>query len=304
MKKRKVVLITGGSGLIGRRLTEILNSAGYSVRILSRRRVLVPGARVFLWDHRLGTIEEGALDDISIIIHLAGTNIGAERWNEKGKKSIIESRVGSARFIHREISERGITPDLFISASATGYYGAETTDRIFTEDDPPGTGFASLTTQIWEEEANSFSNVAGRTAIVRTGIVLSSSGGMLQRIIPTVKMHFSPLFGNGDQWMPWIHIDDIAAVYLRIIEDESLNGIINGVSPFPVTYDTLVRGLSEVMGMRVFSPPTPEFLWKLIFREKAGILLYGSRVSAEKLLNSGFSFSFPDLQEALSDLLH
>lgn len=304
MTNRKVVLITGGSGLIGRRLTETLNRAGYSVRVLSRRRVLIPGARVFLWDHRSGTIEEGALDDINVLIHLAGTNIGSERWNKKGKKSIIESRVGSARFLHREIIERGITPDLFISASATGYYGAETTDRIFTEADPPGTGFASLTTQIWEEEANSFSTLAVRTAIVRTGIVLSSSGGMLQRIIPTLKMRFSPLFGSGDQWMPWIHIDDISSIYLRIIEDESLNGIINGVSPFPVTYDTLVKELSQVMGIQVFSPPTPEFLWKLIFGEKADILLYGSRVSAEKLLKSGFRFSFPELPDALADLLH
>jgi uncharacterized protein (TIGR01777 family) len=303
MRDKKVVLITGGSGLIGRRLTELLNNAGYSVRILSRRRVLVPGAKVFLWDYRSGIIEEGALEDISTLVHLAGTNIGSESWNRKGRESIIESRVESARFLRREVVKRGIRPDLFISASATGYYGAVTSDRIFAEDDPPGTDFASLTTQLWEDEANSFRSVAGRTSIVRTGIVLSASGGMLQRIIPTVKMHFSPLFGIGNQWIPWIHIDDIAALYLKIIEDESVEGIINGVSPFPVSYKTLIGELSEAMGVRVLSPPTPEFIWKLIFGEKADILLYGSRVSSAKLLKSGFIFSFPELPDALANLL-
>jgi uncharacterized protein (TIGR01777 family) len=303
MSEKRVVVITGGSGLIGRRLTDMLNDAGYIVRVLSRRRVLVPGAKVFLWDHQAGIIEEGALDRINTLVHLAGTNIGSERWNRKGRESIIDSRVASARFLRREMVRRGITPDLFISASATGYYGAVTSDKIFTEDDPPGSDFASLTTQLWEDEANSFNTVAGRSAIIRTGIVLSSSGGMLQRIIPTVKMHFSPLFGMGNQWIPWIHIDDIAALYLKVISDESVKGILNGVSPFPVTYKTMIKELSSAMGIKVFSPPTPEFPWKLVFGEKADILLYGSRVSSERLLSSGFRFSFPDLPAALADLL-
>ena len=289
--------------MIGRRLTGLLNSAGYTVRILSRKRVLIPGARVFLWDHVSGILEEGALDGITVVIHLAGTNIGSARWNKKGRESIIESRVHSARFLYRQLTDKGVIPDLFISASATGYYGAVTSSHLFTEEDPPGKDFASVTTQLWESEAKRFEAISGRIAIIRTGIVLSESGGMLGRIMPTIKMYFSPLFGKGDQWIPWIHIDDIAGIYLKVIEDETLKGVINGVSPHPVTYSRLVSELSEAMGIKVLSPPTPKLAWKLIFGSKADILLYGSRVSSEKIEESGYRFRFPELRAALTDLI-
>ena len=303
MEKRGVVLITGGSGMIGRRLSELLNNSGYSVRILSRKRVLVPGARVYLWDHSAGFIEEGALDGITILIHLAGTNIGSARWDKKGRESIVESRVHSARFLHKQLTEKRIRPDLFISASAIGYYGAVTSSHIFTEEDPPGKDFASTTAQLWESEARRFVTIAERVAIIRTGIVLSASGGMLQKIIPTVKMHFSPLFGKGDQWVPWIHIDDIAAIYMKVIKDSSLTGVINGVSPSPLTYSGLVRELSAVMEKPVLSLPTPKLIWKIIFGSKADILLHGSRVSSEKIEKSGFKFSYPEIKPALINLL-
>lgn len=303
MENGEVVLITGGSGLIGRKLTELLHSSGYSVRILSRRRVLIPGARVFLWDHSSGILEEGALDGITIVIHLAGTNIGSARWDKKGRESIVESRVHSARFLYRELADKGIRPNLFISASATGYYGAVTSSHLFTEEDPPGKDFASVTTQLWENEAKRFETISGRIAIIRTGIVLSEAGGMLRRIIPTIKMYFSPLFGKGDQWVPWIHIDDIASIYLKVIEDETLKGVINGVSPHPVTYSRLVRELSAVMDKQALSPPTPKLAWRLIFGSKADILLYGSRVSSEKIEKSGFIFSFPEIKPALINLI-
>lgn len=289
--------------MIGRLLSALLIDAGYTVRILSRKRVLVPGTRVYLWDHNSGVIEEGALDGITILIHLAGTNIGSARWDKKGRESIVESRVNSARFLHKQLTEKGIRADLFISASATGYYGAVTSSRIFTEEDPPGKDFASMTAQLWEGEARRFETIAGRIAIIRTGIVMSETGGMLQRIIPTINLLFSPLFGRGDQWVPWIHIDDIAGIYLKIIKDSSLSGVINGVSPSPLTYAGLVKELAAVMDKPVLSPPTPKLLWKIIFGDKSDILLYGSRVSSEKIEKSGFKFRYPEIKPALINLL-
>lgn len=297
-----VVVITGGSGLVGRRLTALLVSRGYIVRVLSRNRVLIPGAKVYLWDYRSGTIESGALEGAGHIIHLAGASIGTGRWTSDRKREIVESRTLSAGFLARQVRSRGIELLSFISASATGYYGAITSDHIFIEDDLPGSDFAATTSVMWEESARQFEKLAGRVVILRTGIVLSPTGGMLGSLTPLVRSRLLPLFGDGSHWVPWIHLDDLCGIYLMALAESSLYGTFNAVAPEPVTYDTLVKQLAASMNRRVISPSTPSFIWKIIFGEKSALLLTGSRVSSVKIREEGYQFLFPDSLSALNSL--
>jgi len=298
-----VILITGGSGLIGRRLTGMLKESGYEVRILSRKKVLVPGARIFNWDYPAGKISEQALEGVDHIIHLAGASIADGRWTGERKREIIESRTFGARFLFNELSARGIRLKSFTSASATGYYGAITSDKIFQEDEPPGVDFAAVTCIKWENEAVNFKRIADRVIIIRTGIVLSPSGGMLGAIIPTVRIGISPLPGTGKQWVPWIDIDDLTSIYLKAVGDTSMKGIYNAVSPEPVTYSTLVGSLAYISGRRVLKPTTPGFILEFILGERSAIFLTGSRVSPAKIINEGFSFRYPSLESSLRNLL-
>jgi len=302
-KNQETVLITGGSGLVGRHLIPLLLDAGYRIRILSRKKREMKNAESFLWDIHAGTIEEGAVEGLDHIIHLAGENMGKGRWTKSKKKSIIDSRVLSARLLFDTVEKRN--PDLksFTSASATGYYGALSTEYIFKEPDPPGLDFAARVCVQWEEAAKLFRSGGYRTSVVRTGIVLTKEGGMLGRLLPTVKLRFSPLFGNGRHYLPWIHIDDLCGIYLKIVKDADMDGIYNAVAPEHIRYKNLVKTLSVLKKKKVLMPPTPELPWRIMFGEKASMLLEGSRVSSEKIIKAGYDFQYSGLTEALKNII-
>lgn len=302
-KKQETVLITGGSGLVGRHLIPLLLDAGYRIRILSRKKREMKNAESFIWDIHAGTIEEGAVEGLDHIIHLAGENMGEGRWTKSKKKSIIDSRVLSARLLFDTVEKRN--PDLksFTSASATGYYGALSTEYIFKEPDPPGLDFAARVCVQWEEAASLFRSGGYRTSVVRTGVVLTKEGGMLGRVLPTIKLRFSPLFGNGRHYLPWIHIDDLCGIYLKIVNDADMDGIYNAVAPEHIRYKHLVKTLSVLKKKKVLMPPTPELPWRIMFGEKASMLLEGSRVSSEKIIKAGYDFRYPRLREALKNII-
>lgn len=301
-KAESTVLITGGSGLVGSALLPILHNAGYKLRILTRGKADPDFARSFKWDTGRSFIEEGALEGVDHIIHLAGENIGQGRWTKARKKRIIDSRVLSARLLFDNVEKRNPGLRSFTSASATGYYGAVTSDKIFEENDPPGKDFAARVCLEWEEAAGLFRSGGYRTSIVRTGIVLSARGGMMARILPAMKMRFLPLFGDGEHYLPWIHIDDLCAIYLKIINDNDIDGVYNAVAPYHVSYKNFIRTLSSVRKQKILMPPTPDLFWRLVFGEQSAMLLEGSRVSSEKIRGKGFTFTFPGLEEALTDL--
>ncbi len=301
-KKQTTVLLTGGTGLVGSKLIPMLNEAGFSVRVLSRSRTGPDNARTYLWDIKKGSIEEGAVEGVDHIIHLAGENMGSGRWTSSKKKSIIDSRILSARLLFDTIEKRNPELKSFTSASATGYYGAITSDKIFNETDPPGNDFAARVCVKWEEAAGLFRSGGYRTNIIRTGIVLSARGGMLAKVLPTIKMGFSPLFGKGKHYLPWIHIDDLCGIYLKVLQDKNIDGVYNAVSPQPVRYRDFIRTLAKVKNNIVLMPPTPELPWKILFGEKSSMLLKGSRVSADKIMAASYDFQYPGLTEALKDL--
>ena len=303
MKKQSTVLITGGTGMVGGILIPRLLDSGYSVQILTRSKRSIDNTKSFRWDINAGTIEQGAVEGVDHIIHLAGENIGKGRWTKSRKKAILDSRVRSARLLFDTVEKRNPELKSFTSASATGYYGAITSDYIFSEKDPPAVDFAAKVCTQWEEQAGLFRSGGYRTTIVRTGIVLSREGGILARVLPTINMRFSPLLGKGKHYLPWIHIDDLCGIYLRILDDNSIDGVYNAVAPCPVNYKNFIRALSSFKKKKILIPPTPSFPWKIIFGEKASILLEGSRVSAGKIRDAGYEFSYPDLNTALEDLL-
>ncbi|MFO7852558.1 MAG: TIGR01777 family oxidoreductase [Bacteroidota bacterium] len=301
--KQSTVLITGGTGLVGQILIALLNNSGYRVRILTRAKRSLENAEAYRWDIDSGYVEADAVEDVDHIIHLAGENIGKGRWTKSKKKSILGSRTASTRLLFDVIEKRNPALRSFTSASATGYYGAVTSDRIFNEKDPPGDDFLAKVCVQWEEAAGMFRSGGYRTTIVRTAPVLSKEEGILARVLPTISLRFSPLFGKGKHYFPWIHIDDLCGIYLKVLDDNNIDGVYNAVAPEDVTYKDFISTLSRVKKQKILMPPTPELPWKILFGEKSITLLEGSRVSADKIINAGYEFKYPELHKALKELI-
>ncbi len=301
--KKTSVMITGGSGLVGRYLTSLLLSENFKVSHLSTQTPQFGLVRVFRWDPARGILDPAHLHDVDYIIHLAGANIGEKRWTAKRKREITDSRIESARLLHKTITENGIALKGFISASATGYYGSLPSDHIFSEEDPPAKDFLGTTCRLWEESALLFEKSKIRTAIIRTGVVLKKDRGVLEKLPATAKLGFLVSLGNGRQYMPWIHISDLCNIYLKAITDSSMSGPYNAAAPQHLSHRDFMKILSEVMRKPLMPFPVPGILVRIALGEMADVILGGSRVSSSKIISSGFGFNHGDLNEALEELL-
>jgi|TARA_B110000090_G_scaffold42082_1_gene47075 uncharacterized protein (TIGR01777 family) len=288
------ILITGGTGLVGKRLTAMLKERKHEVRILSRNPKEL---NEFKWDVSKSFIDDKALDNINFIIHLAGAGIADKRWSNERKKVIIDSRVDTANLLFHKIKAQNISLTGFISASGSNYYGAQTSDKIFEEKDVAGTDFLGDVCQKWEAAANQFKELNIPVTILRTGVVLSKKGGALEKMKTPV---ISPL-GAGQQYMSWIHIDDLCNVYIKAIE-EDFRGVYNTVSPEYQTSNSFSKTLAKAIKRPYLPIAVPGFLLKLVFGELAIILLEGSRLSSQKIENKGFVFKYSNLKEALKSL--
>ncbi len=300
--KDEGILITGGSGLIGKRLTSLLLEKGYSVRHLSRSGKRIPGVLSFKWDPEKGTIDSGAMDGIAIVIHLAGANIGEKRWTKTRRMEILDSRVRSAEFLYEKIMEYKVEIKTFITASAVGYYGCATSDFIFKEYVSPGNDFLGFTCRMWEEAADLFSGKGIRTVKIRTGVVLDKKDSALTKIMIPARFGFLVITGSGKQYMPWIHIDDLCKIYLKGIEDNSMNGAYNAVAPQHITHKEFIKALSGATGKFVFPVNVPGFILSVILGEMSVVVLKGSRVSAEKIRSAGYVFLYPELAGAIEEI--
>ncbi|MCB0396150.1 MAG: TIGR01777 family oxidoreductase [Flavobacteriales bacterium] len=299
------VIIAGGSGQIGRHLAIHLNSEGYQPVCLSRHAPApsLPYASWHHWDPMNGKIDEHALIDAHAIINLAGESVAGGRWTAEKKRRIIDSRVSSHLTLLNEVQSKGQTLPVYIGASATGYYGSDTSDHIFSEEDPPGEDFLADCCKQWETAALDRVSVVNRMVLLRTGIVLADDGGALAKMAGPVRWGIGSRLGTGEQFLPWIHIRDICRMYQKAIENTSMQGIWNAVAPNPVTQIELTRTLASVLHRPLFLPPVPAWLLKLVLGEMAEIITNGSRVSAEKWKSVNFSFRFPTLRPALEDLI-
>jgi uncharacterized protein (TIGR01777 family) len=300
----ETILISGGSGLIGSHLIKMLIDKGFNVTLLSRKVFNKSDVKVFLWDPDREVIDTEAITGADYIIHLAGTGIGEGRWTKKRRREIINSRVKTANLVFRSIKDNKNKLKAFISASATGYYGTVTSDKIFDETDPPSGDFLSETCRQWEESADRFEELGIRTVKVRTGIVLTRKGGALSKMIIPVKMGIGSPTGKGSQYVPWIHIEDLCNIYIKTLEDINLRGAYNAVAPDHRSNMEFNRALARTLGKPFWFPAVPAIVLKIMFGRMSSVILEGSRVSSDKIREAGYNFHFPVLENALADLFN
>lgn len=297
------ILITGGSGSLGRRLIPKLCKNGHSVAVIGRsvhKELDVPS---FTWDLQKGMLDERALKDVTHIIHLAGAGIADKPWSPSRKQEIIESRVKPLQLLSDVLKNRNQRVEAIISSSAVGYYGAVTSEKVFTEEDAPANDFLGSTCKLWEDAVKSFKPVADREVRVRTGIVLMKGDGALPKLATPVRFGVGAAIGSGKQWMPWIHIDDMTSIYLHAVENKHMLGAYNAVAPENATQTKFIQRIGKSLNRPVFLPSVPKFLVSTVMGEMAKVVTEGSRVSSQKIMDSGFEFKHPQLQEALNDLL-
>jgi uncharacterized protein (TIGR01777 family) len=300
---RSKVLITGGSGSIGKRLIPKLQSKGHEVCIIGRSKHNGLNVNSFVWDLEKGTMDEAALRDVTHIIHLAGAGIADKPWSPKRKREIIESRVKPLQILAKTLETRNQRIKAIISSSAVGYYGGITSSNIFSEDYPPSNDFLGNTCKMWEDAVQSFDKVADREVRIRTGVVLMKDDGALTKLAKPVRFGFGAAVGSGNQWMPWIHIDDLVEINLKSVEDGNMIGAYNAVAPEHANQSVFIKKIGKAMGLPVFLPSVPGFLLKAVFGEMSTVVTEGSRVSSQKLIDADFEFKHPQLQEALNHLL-
>lgn len=298
------VLIAGGTGLVGTRLTELLLERGYEVSYLSRQKSIMPNINVHRWDPDKGYIEEGALETANHIVLLAGTGIADERWSDKRKQEIISSRTTGIDLIASELQNRSYQIKSCIAASGIGFYGANTGQEHLSEDDASGTDFIAHVTRHWENSSAKIANTGLRTTTLRIGVVLSNKGGALPKMLAPVKGFIGSPLGSGRQWLSWIHIDDLCHLIIDAIENPQWNGIFNAVANQPVTNADFMRHIAATIGRPMFLPNVPSFVLRLILGEMADIVLGGNYVLNKKIYKkTNFNFQYNTIESALSDLL-
>lgn len=297
----KTVLITGGSGFIGIRLSKMLIKKGYKVIWLSRIRDIKAEIPRYRWDYQQGQIDIEAIEQTDIIVHLSGSNLGEGRWTKSKKQEIVDSRVLTSNLLLDTFKSLNKAPEVFISASAVGYYGINTDENIYTEEDIPASNdFLSNTCKEWELAVLKFQQELNvRTVILRTSFVVSKDSDAFKKMILPIRFGLGAPIGNGKQYMSWIHLEDLCNLYIKTIEDISMSGIFNAAAPTFSTNRQFMYSLAKEMNRPFIIPYLPPILIKLFMGESACIILEGSRVSSEKVLNSGYKFQYPTVEEAI-----
>jgi uncharacterized protein (TIGR01777 family) len=293
------ILITGGTGLVGSRLAEMLQKEGHTVFFLSRSKKENTGSiRNFLWNIDSGEMDDEAILQADAIIHLAGASIAQGRWTARRREELYMSRIGSTRLLYNRLKNLNHRVKTFISASATGYYGNGKSNWL-TEDSPPGSDFLASLCRDWEQEAQHIAMLSIRTVIFRIGIVLSRQGGALPELAKSFRFGVAAFLGDGSQYLSWIHIDDLCRAFLFALKNENMAGVYNATSPVPATNREMTETIRTVKNSLAPLLPAPAFALRLALGEMSEALLTGQRCSSEKLMNAGFRFEYSDLKKAL-----
>lgn len=295
------IAITGASGLIGRRLLRTFAKEGRALHVLSRHAGtnLPPGVRLSVWDPGQGEPPEEALREADAVVHLAGENV-AQRWTPDAKRRILESRMAGTRSLVGALAKLPRRPPVLVCASAVGYYGGRG-DETLTEASAPGTGFLPGVCVAWEREAQAAEALGIRVVRMRIGIALDSRGGALKSMLPLFRIGAGGKLGDGRQWMSWIHLDDLAALF-RFALDNPIAGPVNAVAPEPVTNADFTRALGRALHRPALFP-MPKLALRLALGEMSEILLASQRAIPQAAQAAGFGFRFPQLGPALADLL-
>jgi hypothetical protein len=303
---KKHIVITGATGLIGRSLCTFLKNKGDEITVFTRdiengKKVLPLITSFVEWNYRKPELWQDELNGKDAVIHLAGANVFGKRWSAKYKRIILESRKNATRNLVSAISGIKNKPGVFISSSAIGYYGNQGS-QIITEDSPAGNDFLAHVCKVWEKEASLVEKSGVRRVSIRTGIVLSTEEGALKKMLPAFRLFAGGPLGNGNQWVPWIHLDDLIQIYLFSLDNNKISGGVNASSPNPVTMNEFSKTLGKVLH-RPSLFPVPEFVLKFAVGEGAQPILSSQRVIPKKLLDNSFQFKYNHLEPALSSLL-
>ncbi|HVW94669.1 MAG TPA: TIGR01777 family oxidoreductase [Mucilaginibacter sp.] len=296
----KTILITGGTGLVGKKLTAQLLAKGYQVRHLSRKPGKEFDVPTFLWNVRKGIIDEQCIDGVDVIVHLAGAGIADSRWTDERKKEIIESRTRSISLIYELLQKKQHQVNSVVSASAIGYY-SDRGDELMTESSTPNTDFMARCCVEWEAAVNEGEQLGLRIVKFRTGVVLAKEGP-LKLMAQPVKLYIGSPLGSGRQWVPWIHWLDVVDMYIFAVKDEKLSGVYNMVAPNPVTNQHLTKAIAKQLYKPLWAPKVPAFALKLLMGEMSTIVLGSTKASAKKIEDAGYPFKFPDITSALAEI--
>jgi uncharacterized protein (TIGR01777 family) len=296
----KHILLTGGTGLIGLKLTQQLLEKGYQVSHLSRSPGKDSRVKTYLWDVGKGQIDEHCIDGVDMIVHLAGAGIADKRWTDQRKKELINSRTKSIELVYGLLRNKKLRVNSVISASAIGYYG-DRGDELLTELSLSANGFLAKCCAAWENAVDLGKEFNLRIVKFRTGVVLDN-GGALKKIAMPIKFYVGSPIGNGRQWVPWIHWKDVADMYIYAIENEKIDGVYNMVSPNPLTNKQLTRAVAKQLHKPLWMPNVPAAILKLLMGEMSTIVLGSTKVSAKKIEDARFQFKYPDIESALKEI--
>ena len=294
------ILITGGTGLVGTRLVHKLKESKNEVRILTTNAVRAEGLDAFYWNPKDQYVDRRAFKDVDYIIHLAGAGVANERWTAQRKKLIYDSRVATTYLLHERSKENGIKG--IIAASAVGFYGMDTDDQFVDEKSNRGNDFLSDVVCDWEGAVDSFSETMDKVVKLRIGVVLDPLGGALKKIARPIRYGVGARLGNGKQWMSWIHVEDLVKMILFALEKE-ISGSYNAVAPNPVTNAGFTESVAKTLHKPLWLPNIPGGVLRTFFGEFAQVVLGGNRVKSKKIENEKFEFEYPQLDDALVDLL-
>lgn len=301
-EKTMNIVLAGGSGFIGRHLARLLTGAGHCVVVLTRGgKAASPGAKTVVWDGGSRGDWESAIDGCDAVINLAGAGVADRLWTRSYREKLVSSRLDSTRALVDAMARASVKPKVFVSASAVGFYGDRVEDSL-DEGSSQGRGFLADLCARWEAEASRAESVGVRTVIARVGVVLGRDGGALPKMLTPFKLALGGRLGCGRQWMPWIHVADVAGLIAAAVDDEAYRGVVNAVAPEAVRNMEFTRALGRALH-RPTPFPVPAPLLRLGLGEMSGILLASQRVRPAAALAKGYRFRFPDIESALQDLV-
>lgn len=295
------VLITGGTGLIGRKLVQKLRERNHNVRVLTRKKTNKPDE--FYWNTDEKIIDPEAFENLDSIIHLAGANI-SQKWTAEYKKELFSSRIDTANLLKDYCLRQNVRLKSFISASGINYYGTFTSEEILKESDGIlKQDFLAKLCDEWENAAENFSDISNRTVCLRTAMVLAKNGGAFPMLKKTVDFNIGSAVGSGNQWMNWIHEDDLVNMYIFVLENPEIEGKFNAVADEVPNNENFMKALAKTSGKLFLPVNVPSFVMKMAFGEMSSIILEGTRASNKKIKSLGFDFKFSTPEQAFEDLI-
>jgi len=297
------VLVTGGTGSVGKKLCDFLSERNFEVSVLSRSRNENAKYKTYLWNYKEALIENEAVETCDYIIHLAGAGIADKRWTPARQKEILDSRTKTTSLLYKVLSKGNHNVKGFISASAIGFYGQKTTELVFKEEDEPGDDFVANVCQAWEAEVKNIENLGIRTLNLRIGIVLMKQGGALEKMTQPFHWNLGAVLGHGKQIIPWIHFRDLNQIILKSIQSNEMNGAYNCCAPEQVSNAEFSKLLAKCLGKTIWLPHVPSLLLRLMLGKRSILLTEGSKIATGKIQQTGFKFKYPKIEAALKDLL-